>query len=141
MQEFLKANPTVANIALLQCTSPFLKPDYLRQMVEVYKSKDCVFSVTRSFKLRWKVEGDLLKPINFNVTHRPRRQDWDGELIEAGMFYLAPRWLLEKGLFQNENCAVVEIDPEDALEIDDPVDLLVADAMLKSQRGKNQTGC
>lgn len=41
-------------------------------------------------------------PINFNVTKRPRRQDWNGELIEAGMFYYATRKLIEiEGVFQN----------------------------------------
>lgn len=105
--------------------------------MELLKTKDCVFSVTKTFKLRWRWDGDNLKPINFNITHRPRRQDWDGELIETGMFYLASRKLLEQGLFQNENCGVVEIDPIDSIEIDNPIDLLVADAILEGKTNEN----
>jgi N-acylneuraminate/3-deoxy-D-glycero-D-galacto-nononate cytidylyltransferase len=43
-----------------------------------------------------------VKPINFDVHHRPRRQDWNGELIETGMFYFAKRKLILAGVFQND---------------------------------------
>ena len=59
----------------------------------------------KSFKLRWKYADDnrmKIVPINFDYRHRPRRQDWDGEFIEAGMFYFTKRELLNEGLFQND---------------------------------------
>lgn len=58
--------------------------------------------IFRSFKLRWfeDISGQI-KPINFDVTKRPRRQDWHGELIENGMFYIATRDLIKHGYFQN----------------------------------------
>lgn len=44
-----------------------------------------------------------LKAVNFDVKKRPRRQDWQGELIETGMFYFARRELIEqKNSFQND---------------------------------------
>jgi N-acylneuraminate/3-deoxy-D-glycero-D-galacto-nononate cytidylyltransferase len=43
-----------------------------------------------------------LKALNFDPKNRPRRQDWSGELIESGMFYIAKRELLEAGVFQND---------------------------------------
>jgi N-acylneuraminate cytidylyltransferase len=68
--------------------------------------RDCVFSAVRSFKLRWRRddcgEKEKFAPINFNYRKRPRRQDWDGEFIEAGMFYFTRKKLLDEGLFQNE---------------------------------------
>jgi CMP-N-acetylneuraminic acid synthetase len=55
-------------VALIQCTSPFLKASFL---AEAYSKMmdggyDCVFSVTREYKLRWKelpgtVFSNLLK--------------------------------------------------------------------------------
>lgn len=59
----------------------------------------------RSWKLRWqqKTHSNYVTPINFNPEHRPRRQDWGGELIETGMFYFMRRHLIEtNGLLQND---------------------------------------
>lgn len=48
-----------------------------------------------------------LRPINFDIKHRPRRQNWNGELIETGMFYFARRRLIERyGLLQNEKYVI-----------------------------------
>jgi N-acylneuraminate cytidylyltransferase len=109
VQEFLKAHSNVNNLALVQCTSPFISYHYLRNAVEKFiNHRDCVFSAVQSFKLRWKYatnddeNAKKIVPVNFNHKKRPRRQDWDGEWIEAGMFYFAKRKLLEQGLFQNE---------------------------------------
>lgn len=44
-----------------------------------------------------------LKAINFDAKQRPRRQEWQGELIETGMFYFARRELIEhENVFQND---------------------------------------
>lgn len=61
--------------------------------------------IFRSWKLRWQLVGNSnrLKAINFNPKQRPRRQDWNGELIETGMFYFVRRHLIEEhGILQNE---------------------------------------
>lgn len=59
----------------------------------------------RSWKLRWQqnTHSNYVTAINFNPMHRPRRQDWNGELIETGMFYFMRRHLIENnGLLQND---------------------------------------
>lgn len=45
--EFLEAHPEVDIIALIQCTSPFLKRNYLEQAKLLVQEFDCVFSVSR----------------------------------------------------------------------------------------------
>lgn len=103
VQEFLSIHKDIENVGLIQCTSVFLKERYLQGAWEKYINRDCVFSVVRSFKLRWKWENNELRALNFNPNNRPRRQDWNGELLETGMFYFARRKLLmEEGAFQNE---------------------------------------
>lgn len=48
------------------------------------------------------------KAINFDPKKRPRRQDWQGELIETGMFYFARRELVElENAFQNDRFVVL----------------------------------
>lgn len=49
VQEFLAIHPEVNNLALVQCTSVFLKEEYLQEAVQLFQKRqvDCVFSVTR----------------------------------------------------------------------------------------------
>ena len=55
VQEFLIQHPEVDIIGLVQCTSPFLQPEYLGRAYDLMTEEgfDSVFSVTRDKKLRW----------------------------------------------------------------------------------------
>lgn len=46
------------------------------------------------------LEGKNPTSPNIDVAHRPRRQDWPGELYENGSFYFYKRKDLENGLKQ-----------------------------------------
>lgn len=49
VQEFLSSHPTFENIALIQCTSVFLREIYLEKAIKLFNNRmyDCVFSVVR----------------------------------------------------------------------------------------------
>lgn len=81
VHEFLKNHPRVSNLALVQCTSPFISRSYLQKAIKKFSKRHCVFSAVRSFKLRWRkdVKTKKIMPVNFNYTKRPRRQDWKGK--------------------------------------------------------------
>jgi N-acylneuraminate cytidylyltransferase len=81
VQEFLKNHPKVSNLALIQCTSPFINRNYLKEAIKAFLRRHCTFSVFRSFKLRWSHDEDTnqILPINFDYKRRPRRQDWGGK--------------------------------------------------------------
>uniref|UniRef100_A0A182SK13 N-acylneuraminate cytidylyltransferase n=1 Tax=Anopheles maculatus TaxID=74869 RepID=A0A182SK13_9DIPT len=140
--EFLHAHPEIHHFALIQCTSPFLRADYLMQAAHQVRAAleesatempSCAFSVVRSYKLRWQKDAvsGRLQAINFDPMARPRRQDWEGELVETGMFYFSDRQLImEMGSFQSEWCTVVEVDEQDALEIDNLRDLTLARVLI-----------
>lgn len=104
VQEFINNHQNLQNLALIQCTSPFIRRIYLKRAVKRFRNRKCIFAAIRSFKLRWKHEKvtDKIIPINFDYAKRPRRQDWNGELLEAGMFYFTERKLLNRGLFQDD---------------------------------------
>jgi N-acylneuraminate/3-deoxy-D-glycero-D-galacto-nononate cytidylyltransferase len=104
VQEFLQYHPEIARLALVQCTSVFIEQVYLAKAAQLAQQPDvdCLFAAWRSHKLRWTDLDGKVAPLNFDPKHRPRRQDWNGELIESGMFYIAKRQLLESGVFQNE---------------------------------------
>uniref|UniRef100_A0A182N9X1 N-acylneuraminate cytidylyltransferase n=1 Tax=Anopheles dirus TaxID=7168 RepID=A0A182N9X1_9DIPT len=142
-REFLEAHPEIENFALVQCTSPFLRPHYLVEAVsrillnvefQIDYKPPCAFSVVRSYKLRWRMNPSSLRleAINFDPTARPRRQDWPGELVETGMFYFTNRQLImEMNSFQSDRCAIVEVEELDALEIDDTKDLALARLLVE----------
>ncbi|XP_033150651.1 N-acylneuraminate cytidylyltransferase A [Drosophila busckii] len=126
VDEFLKKHEIIQSFALFQCTSIFLKEKYIVEAVKKFNSHDCVFAVKRSFNLRWDFVNNKLLPVNFNIKYRPRRQDWNGDIVETGMFYFSRKSLVMDGILQNDKCAIVEIPSEDSLEIDSPLDLIVA---------------
>ncbi|XP_075154178.1 CMP-sialic acid synthase [Haematobia irritans] len=127
LKEFLYNKPFVNRFALFQCTSVFLRLQYIDKAIQKFRKHPCVFAVTRSHKLRWKnLENNIVTPLNFDPKQRPRRQDWSGELEETGMFYFSNRNLVQQNALQNEKCAVVEIDLKDSLEIDSMTDFQMA---------------
>ncbi|XP_026747613.1 N-acylneuraminate cytidylyltransferase [Trichoplusia ni] len=143
--EFLEAKPNVTVLILMQTTSPFTQPADIRSAVEKLNNPvpfDCVFSVTRSNKLRWRLIKGKLHPANFQVKNRVRRQDWDGEFLETGAFYITRRWLLENGQFQNYkqcfhdySCTVQEVSGIQSLEVDTLEDLRLANTLLNANLG------
>ena len=58
VQEFLDEHLEVDIVGLVQCTSPFLQPEYLSKAYDlmIKEGYDSVFSVTRDKKLRWSEE-------------------------------------------------------------------------------------
>lgn len=49
VQEFLTFHPEIDVIALIQCTSPFIRVEYLQKALALFRSKsyNCVFTVTK----------------------------------------------------------------------------------------------
>lgn len=44
--------------------------------------------------------GGEIRAVNFDPHCRPKRQDWDGDLVENGAFYFSTAQLLRRGLIQ-----------------------------------------
>lgn len=138
VQEFMSRHPEVDVVGLVQCTSPFLRPEYLDKAHRlVLAGYDSVFSVTRDKKFRWSEAtfgGEVVsntRPLNFDPAQRPRRQDWLGDLVENGMFYFARRHLVEDGVLQGgAQCTYVEVPKELSIEIDSTLDLAFAEQIL-----------
>ncbi|XP_055386224.1 N-acylneuraminate cytidylyltransferase [Condylostylus longicornis] len=138
VKEFLNKYKYIKKLALFQCTSPFLRHQYIKDGINKFQNSECVFSVTQSFKLRWQLydnERELVHPINFKLDKRPRRQDWSGEFYENGMFYFANRYLiLENNSFQSKLCKIVIISQYDGLEIDTLEDLDIAEYLTNKRQ-------
>ncbi|RXN19766.1 N-acylneuraminate cytidylyltransferase-like protein [Labeo rohita] len=133
IKEFSRLHPDVDVICNIQATSSCLHPRHLKEAVEYITKGGCdsVFSVVRRHHFRWQEveEGDCqcTKALNLNPAHRPRRQDWSGELCENGSFYFATKELIDKGLLQGGKMKYFEMKPEHSVDIDVDIDWPVAE--------------
>ncbi|XP_043953460.1 N-acylneuraminate cytidylyltransferase-like [Gambusia affinis] len=134
IQEFLEEHPEVTVVCNIQATSPCLHPSHIKNALKKITEDgyDSVFSVVRRYQFRWKeVEkgsDECTEPENLNPAKRPRRQDWNGELIENGSFYFATRDLIMKeGRLQGGRVAYFEMEPQHSVDIDVDIDWPVAE--------------
>ena len=128
------------NIVLIQATSPLLTSDDLRGGFKVYASKDTdsVLSAVRQKRFQWRIDEDKLAlPVNYDIYDRPRRQEFDGFLVENGAFYITRKELLLKSKnIISGNIRVYEMDESTYLEIDEPGDWEVIEKQLKNRKKK-----
>ncbi|XP_027894056.1 N-acylneuraminate cytidylyltransferase A isoform X2 [Xiphophorus couchianus] len=132
IQEFLEKHPEVTVVCNIQATSPCLHPFHIKNALKKITEDryDSVFSVVRRYQFRWKEvkKGSCTEPENLNPAKRPRRQDWNGELVENGSFYFATRDLIMKeGRLQGGRVAYFEMEPEHSVDIDVDIDWPVAE--------------
>lgn len=130
------------NIALIQATSPLLTAtdiDYgFKALFE--ENVDSVLSVVRQKRFCWECSTDgMALPINYDIFHRPRRQDVAGYLVENGAFYITSRErLLQSKNRISGNIKAVEMPDETYCEIDEPSDWNIIENIMK-QRIKTQS--
>ncbi len=123
------------NIVLVQATSPMLTATDLDGGFELFNSEgtDSVLSVVRQYRFLWdKDEKGNVFPNNYDVFHRPRRQEFNGYLMENGAFYISSKTDLVK--FQNRvsgNIKAYEMCEDSAFEIDEPSDWVIIESLMK----------
>ena len=122
------------NIVLIQATSPLLTADDLQKGFTVFEEPDTdsVLSVVPQKRFYWETdENGLARPINYDLFHRPRRQEFDGCLVENGAFYITSRdLLLQSGNRISGRIKAYEMDPAAYYEIDEPSDWEIIEAQL-----------
>jgi N-acylneuraminate cytidylyltransferase len=134
MLEFAN-NYEFANIVLVQATSPMLTFKDLEGGFELfrYQDTDSVLSVVRQYRFLWdKDEEGNVVPSNYDVFHRPRRQEFKGCLMENGAFYITRKADLIK--YQNRvsgNIKAYEMNKDTAFEIDEPSDWIIIEALMR----------
>ena len=134
MLEFAE-NYQFDNIVLIQATSPLLQSDDLeRGFALFYKEEtDSVLSVVRQKRFNWNNdENGCAKPLNYDVFNRPRRQDFEGYMVENGAFYITSKAnLLSSRNRVSGNIRAVEMNEDTFFEIDEPSDWSIIEALMK----------
>jgi len=123
------------NIVLVQATSPLLQSSDLDRGFEEFSKPeiDSVMSFVKQKRFNWAYNDDgTVKPTNYDVYHRPRRQEFDGYLVENGAFYItAKEDLIRTGNRVFGNIGAVEMNEDTFFEIDEPSDWVIIEALMK----------
>lgn len=123
------------NIVLVQATSPLLQSvDLDRGFTAFYEEgTDSVLSVVLQKRFHWaNDERGFVHPTNYDVFNRPRRQEFEGYLVENGAFYITSKAALIQS--QNRvsgNIKAVEMNENTFFEIDEPSDWVIIEALMK----------
>lgn len=130
------------NILLLQATSPLVTTKDIDNAFELFYSKkyDSILSVVRQKRFIWNMSNkdNGYQPINYDVFHRPRRQEFDGFLVENGAIYLTKKIDLEKYNSRlSGSIGVIEMDDATYYEIDELNDWVIVENLLRL-RNKNK---
>lgn len=129
------------NVVLVQATSPLLASSDLNRGFEAFMEEgvDSVLSVVRQKRFHWDTDMDgFAHPANYDVFNRPRRQEFDGYLVENGAFYICSK----KDLLASRNrvsghIKAVEMNEDTFFEIDEPSDWIIIEALMR----KNGMAC
>lgn len=134
MLYFAEAYPKFEHIILIQATSPLLTAEHLSQAIEQYETNawDSLLSVVRQKRFCWKTDGSSFQPINYDYLNRPRRQEFEGYLVENGAFYINSRkGLLADGCRLSGKVGAYEMPEETYFENDEPSDWIIVERLLK----------
>ena len=130
MIEFVENVTTDFEIfCLLQATSPFTqRKDINSVLKEVLEDHDSALTVVNTHRFTWNTNGT---PQNYDVFQRPRRQDFEGLLIENGAVYATTK----KAFLETENrvsgsIGLVHMTQDSLTEIDSMTDWLIVENLL-----------
>ena len=115
---------------LLQATSPFTLKEDINSCIEKIsqEGKDSALTAARTHRFIWNEDGTAM---NYDVFNRPRRQDFEGLLIENGAVYVTTKNSLKKTKNRvSGTIAVVEMTEDSLYEIDSETDWLIVEQLL-----------
>ena len=128
------------NLILMQCTSPLRHSNSLTAAIEKFESSksDSLVTVSKVHRFIWK-NPDNPKP-NYDILARPRRQDIKNEDVmyfENGSFYITKSSVYSE--YKNRlggKIAMFEMAPEESIEIDEPIDFVIVEQLMKEYGSK-----
>ncbi|MEL1240156.1 cytidylyltransferase domain-containing protein [Flavobacterium flavipallidum] len=125
-------------LCLLQATSPLTTASDINAVLAKIENEkyDSALTVVNTHRFSWNADGT---PQNYDVFNRPRRQDFEGLLIENGAVYATT-----KAAFVNSKNRVsakiglVQMPENTLVEIDSMTDWKIAEELLASRLKKSK---
>lgn len=123
-------------LCLLQATSPMTtSQDINTTLAKIELEKyDSALTVVNTHRFTWNTDGS---PQNYDVFNRPRRQDFEGLLIENGAVYATTKnaFVVSKNRVSG-NIGLVKMPENSLVEIDSMTDWKIIEALLASRLKK-----
>ena len=127
-------------LCLLQATSPLILAEDINKGLEkiTKESFDSAVSVVNTHRFIWNTNG---VPLNYDVFNRPRRQDFEGLLVENGAVYCTTK----EAFLQSNNrmsgaIGLIQMSEETLMEIDSVSDWNIIENLLM-ERQKRMKVC
>jgi N-acylneuraminate cytidylyltransferase len=134
-----EAEPDV--VVLVQCTSPFIDPDDIDGTIAPVAAgqADCALTVTESHGFLWRAGPESAESVNHDAARRPRRQEREPEFLETGAVYaMETRGFRAARHRFFGRIALHEVPRVRSIEIDEPADLVLADALAAGSTGAHR---
>ena len=140
MLEYIQAAklPPDTTFMLVQATSPMTQTAHFTEALEQYAREECdsLLTCVRTYRFYWSPDGT---PLNYDYRRRPRRQNFNGTLMENGAFYInTVANILASGNRLTGRIAVYEMPPYTAAEIDEPDDWTLIEQLMQRHILNNQ---
>jgi YrbI family 3-deoxy-D-manno-octulosonate 8-phosphate phosphatase len=136
--EFVFSRQPDEIIVFLQATSPLISAQEIDKGIEMVLNKeyDSVLSVVEQRRFIWtNIDGKAES--NYDIAARPRRQEFDGHLVENGGFYISKaKDILNSRCRISGKIGTVKCSDETYFEIDEPSDWIIAENLLLNRREK-----
>lgn len=133
MLEYLNKN-NLSNkdcFMLVQATSPLTESHHFEEALALYRTGkfDSILTCVRNYRFYWRKNGTSL---NYDYQKRPRRQEFDGMLMENGAFYInsVENILRDKNRLSGK-IGLYEMPEYTSFEIDEPDDWSIMEALMK----------
>ena len=132
MLEYITAAqlPGERTFMLVQATSPLTQPRHFSEAMRMHESGkyDSVLSCVRNRRFFWNADGTSA---NYDYRNRPRRQDFDGILMENGAFYISSvKNILASGNRLSGRIGIYEMPEYTATEMDEPDDWKILEQLM-----------
>lgn len=116
---------------LVQATSPLTQTEHFTEALQMYEKGeyDSILTCVRNYRFFWNEDGSSL---NYDYMNRPRRQNFNGMLMENGAFYINTVGnILSNGNRLGGKIGIYEMPEYTAAEIDEPDDWIVLESLME----------
>lgn len=132
MLEYIKAAcvPSENVFMLVQATSPLTESIHFSEALAMYAQGeyDSILTCVHNYRFFWNTDG---ASINYDYRNRPRRQNFDGMLMENGAFYInAVGNIVENNNRLSGRIGIYEMPEYTATEIDEPDDWTILENLM-----------
>jgi len=116
---------------LVQATSPLTETDHFTKALQMYSmgEYDSILTCVRNYRFFWNEDGTSM---NYDYMNRPRRQNFNGMLMENGAFYInTVENILKSGNRLSGKIGIYEMPEYTATEIDEPDDWTILESLMQ----------